>query len=321
MKTLFAVVMATSILFAVSYPEPEEGSKIDSKLIQVKVELVKDDNSTVTLLDGNEYVEIKSDSNATAISDTIHKNLPESGIYIGVRYTVNKIKTKAQIVLAGTTYYTLDTSVNSGESWDLSTDPTKKDYTTMTPSFTDENYVKFTKPLVISNADATIYSVSKFSKNIQLEWTDFAPEHIHWIGEEQIFTGILSQEPKKEINFDINYTKGSSWKSNKLTILTDGNYSILGAHMSRPSMYALNGSFFKDGKDTEGGYEIDIHKADNSNSFFRINVDINCSGGTYTLNYLYLHPTENTNTNPGIVSDEGYTLNTNGSVQCKDITY
>ncbi len=321
MKTLFAVVMATSMLFAVSYPKPEEGSKIESKLIQVKVKLVKDDNSTVTLLGGNEYMEIKSDSNLTAISDTIIENLPESGTYIGARYTVNSIKTKAQIVFAGTTYYTLEKNVNSGESWDLSTDPTKMDYTTMTPSHTDENYVKFTKPLVISNAGATIYFVNKFSKNIQLEWTDFAPEHIGWIGEEQIFTGILSQEPKKEISFDINYTKGSSWRSNKLTILTDGNYSILGAHMSRPFMYALNGSFFKDGKDTGGGYEIDIHKADNSGKFFRINVDINCSSETYTLNYLNLHSTETISGNPRIVSNNAYTLTTNGSVQCKDIAY
>jgi len=324
MKSILTIFMATSILFATTVPEPEDGSKIDSKQIMVKVDLIKDDNSTVNLLKGDEYIEIKSNSNTTAIADTLIKNLPEAGTYIGVKYKVEKIRTKARIVLNGTTYYTQTKDVNSSESWNLTTDSTKAGYTTMTPSFTDENFVKFTKPLTISNANATIYFVNKFSKNIQLGWSnDNNPEHIYWIGEEQLYTGILPQEPKKEIAFDINYTKGSSWRSNKLTIITDNNYSILGAHMMRPTENALNGSFFKDGKNTTNGYEIDIHNADsNQHKFFRIKVDVNCTSGTYSLTNIYSHDSiNNIITFPEIVSSGGYSLQTTGSAVCKNITY
>ena len=320
MKTLWIIPALVSALFATTYPTPEVGSQIESSQIMVKVDLIKDDNSTVNLLSGDEYIELKSDANVSAVADTITSNLPAAGTYIGVEYTVKKIKTKAKIVIDSTTYYTRETNVSSGNGWNLTTDASKYGYTEMEPSFTDKNRITFTKPLVISNADATIYFVNQFGP-IQMEWSSsLDPKGVHWIGNEQYYTGILPQEPKKKISLDINYTNGTSSKTNKLTILTDANNSILGAHLSRPSNFALEGSFFKDGEDIESGYKVDIHISDSSKEqFLRIKAKIDCENGTYELKQpIYLLKNNGTtNTLPDI--PQGYGLQMSGTATCKTI--
>ncbi len=323
MRILFLLVLFLAQMFSDTPIVLSEGSQVDDMQIKVKVVLIKEDNSTVTLLDDNESITVKADSNTTALSDSIVQNLPSEGTYVAVEYTVKEIKTKAKIVVDGTTYYTRSKTVHSPETWDLTTDPSQYGYTTMAPSFVDKNRASFTKPLVIADASATLYIVNKFDKQVVATFSDSNPSHAHWIGESQLFTGILPAEPKKEVVFDINYTgSGLTPRGNTITMLTDANGSMLGAHMFRPQNAALEGSFFKDGDQntTTHEYSIYIHHANSTTGwYYHIDAKIDCEHSSYSD--LSIAIFQSGEAHPPFPSSTGYTLTTSGTATCKDISY
>jgi len=307
----------------------DAGSQRESFQAMIKVELIKDDNSTVTILDGTKFIELKTDGNTTGLGASLDAVRPENGIYIGIKYTVTKFKHKLKIVSEGTTYYTTEKEVANGDSWDLSQDESDYGYTTtLAPSGGYITTVIFPKALTLeSGSDASLVWINQYlPNNVRYETNDDI-ESSTWIDETTKVTAFLSAMPTNSIVFDINYTKDSNpTLTNTITIFLDKDDDLIGAYQMRPdSNQALNGSFLTSGFKRNNNYTFRFQNGNdsddgiNGDDYYDINVTLNCTDLQYSnliINEVIDGGTPET-AKPN--NQDGYTLTTSGNIICSNI--
>jgi len=324
-KILLTLLFIGSSLFA---GIGEAGSERVSFQAMIKVELIKDDNSTVTILDGKKFIELKTDGNTTGLGASLDAVRPADGTYIGVKYTVTKFKHKLKIVSGATTYYTTEKEVANGASWNLSQNESNYGYTTtLAPAGGYVTTVTFPKALVLaSGSDSSLVFINKYMSKVSYE-TNSNIESSTWIDEITQATSFLPTMPTKSIVFDVNYTKASNPDlTNTITVFLDKDSDLIGAYQMRPnSNKALNGSFLLGGVKTNDTYILKFQNGDdsndgiNGNDYYDMNVKLDCTNSTYTslgINEII------GGTNPIIAkpnNQDGYTLTTSGSITCTDI--
>ena len=325
-KILLALFFIGSSLFGAI---GDAGSQRESFQVMIKVELIKDDNSTVTILDGTKFLELKTTGNSTGLGASLESVRPENGTYKGVKYTVTKFKHKLKIVSSATTYYTTEKEVTNGASWDLSQNENDYGYTTtLTPTGGYITTVTFPKPLVLaSGSDASLVFVNQYLPNSVRYETNGNIESSTWIDETTKATAFLPAIPTKSIVFDVNYAKASNPDlTNTITVFLDKDGDLIGAYQMRPdSNQALNGSSLLSGTKTNDNYTFKFQNGDDSNDgtdgddYFDVNVTLHCTNSTYSgliINEVIDGGTPAT-AKPN--NQDGYTLTTNGSITCTDI--
>ena len=326
-KILLALLFIGSSLFSAV---GDAGSERVSFQAMIKVELIKDDNSTVTILDGTKFIELKTTGNSTGLGASLEAVRPENGTYKGVKYTVTKFKHKLKIVSGATTYYTTEKEVANHASWDLSQNESDYGYTTtLTPTGGYVTTVTFPKPLVLeSGSGASLVFVNQYlPNNVRFE-TNGNIESSTWIDETTKATAILPAMPTQSIVFDVNYKKASNPDlTNTITVFLDKNGDLIGAYQMRPDTNkALNGSFLLGGTKTNDRYTLkfqngnDSHDGIDGDDYYDVNVTLNCTNSTYSslgVNEIV------DGANPTIAkpnNQDDYTLTTNGSITCADIS-
>jgi len=306
----------------------EAGSKVDSLQVNAKIELIKTDDTTVTVLDGNEFLELKTDGDTTGVAEALEANRPPNGTYKGIILTVTKFKHKLKIVSGATTYYTTNKEVPNGKSWDLSTDEKDYGYTTeLAVNGKTVTTVTFPKPLVLTaGQDANLVFVNQFDPSV-LYQTEGTIETLHWAGQIRKMTGVLPAQPTQSIVFDINYTDGTNNLDNTVTAFLDDQGNLIGAHMMRPDNQALNGSFLLGGSKTDNDYTFRFQNGDdnddgiNGDDYYDINATINCTNSNY-LNLTIQEVQDGGDpktAQPNNSNDSSYTLTTSGSATCTDL--
>lgn len=328
-KILLALLFIGISLFGAGYSWVlgEAGSKVESFQVMIKMDLIKEDNSTVTILDGSKFLEVKTDGNETGIGDTIEAIQPPDGKYIGVKFKVTKFKHKLKVVSAGTTYYTTKEEIASTSTWDLSTDSDDYGYTTtLAPQGGEVTTVFFPKTLIIeSGSKASLIFINQYVPHRVIYETAGTVLASTWIGETSIVTTILPAIPSKSIAFDVRYSKaGETDMTNTITAFLDSKGDLIGAYMMRPEYKALNGSFLLSGTKTGNDYTFKFQNGDDSrldgidgNDYYNVKVALNCNNSTFSdldINVVG----GDTNADP---SDDGYSLAaTSGTVTCKTIS-
>jgi hypothetical protein len=327
-KILLAMLFIGSSLLA---SIGDEGSKQESFQVMVKFELIKEDNSTVTILDGTEFLEVKSDLNTTGLGASLGAVRPANGNYKGIKYTVTKLKQKSKIVVGATTYYTKDKTIAEGDSFALGqtndiNSVSDYGYTTTTLP-TDVTTLIFPKILTLaSGSDASIIWVQKYTPNKVIYETAGTVEASTNIREDEILFSILPAMPTKTIVFDVNYTKDSNpTLTNTITAFLDKEGDLIGAYQMKPeSNKALNGSDLTQGTKINNDYSIRIQNHNdsgdgiNGDDYYDINVTLNCTNSTYSS--LIINETQDGVSATALPNGQaGYTLTTSGNVICTDI--
>jgi hypothetical protein len=325
-KILLAILFIGSSLFGAI---GDAGSERVSFQAMIKVELIKEDNSTVTILDGTKFIELKTDGNSSGLGASLEAVRPANGTYKGVKYTVTKFKHKLKIVSGNTTYYTTDKEVENGASWDLSTDENNYGYTTtLAPSGGYITTVTFPKPLVLEKgSDASLVWVNQYlPNNINYE-TNGNIENSKWIDETQKARGFLTAMPTKTIEFDIIYTKSSENNlTNTITVFLDKDNDLLGAFSMRPDTdKALNSSSLTSGSKVNNDYTFRFSNGNDSDDgtdgddYYDLNITLNCTDSSYSnlvINEV-IDGAAPTTAKPN--NQDGYTLTTSGNIICTDI--
>ena len=296
----------------------------ESFQVMLKLELIKDDNTSVTVLDGTEYLELKTDTNATGIGASLAGVRPADGVYTKVKYTVYKFKHKLHINDGTADYYTTDKSITQGDSWALSTSIADYGYTETVPALPFVTEVTLPKPLeIVSGTDANLVFVNKYDTGFGIDYTT-SIDQATWIDEPTIATAFLPSVPAQTITFDIVYTDSSgSTLTNTVTLFRDANDSLIGGYMMRPTAAALNGSFLLSGSNNTTAYTLSFQNGDDSNDgitgndYYDINVSIDC---TYNgFNALVVDEIVN-GVSVGDTLASSYSLATRGSAICTTIT-
>jgi hypothetical protein len=323
-KILLALLFIISSLFS---DTGETGSKNESFQIMVKIELIKEDNSLVTILDGTNFIELKTDGNTTGLGESLEAVRPENGTYKGIKYTAYKFKQKAKIISAGTTYYTADVNITEGASYDLSSDIDNYGYTIVTlPN--DVTTVTFPKKLVIADgSDSSIVWINKYVLNQVIYETSGTIESSTNIREIEEATAFLPAIPAKTVVFDVNYTKTSNpTLTNKITAFLDKDGDLIGAYQMRPdSNKALNGSELLQGSKTNNDYTFRFQNGDdsqdgtNGDDYFDVSLSLDCTNSTYSSLVINEIEDGGTPTTAKPNNQDGYTLSVSGSIACTDI--
>lgn len=326
-KILLALLLIGSNLLA---DIGENGSIRESFQALIKVELIKDDNTKVTILDGTKFIELKTTANTSGLASSLEAVRPDNGTYIGVEYTVTKFKHKIKVISAGTTYYTREKVVSNGDSWDLSTNVNDYGYTTsLAPAGGYVTTVTFPKPLVLEKgSDASLVWVNQYMPNQVRYETNGNIENSTWIDETTKATAFLPNMPTKTIVFDVTYTKAlNPTLTNTITVFLDNKGDLIGAYEMRPdSNQALNGSFLLSATKIDNNYTFKFQNGNDSDDgtsgddYYNINVTLNCTNVSYSslsINEVIDGATPIT-VKPN--NQDGYTLTTNGNINCTNIS-
>lgn len=322
-KFYLSILIATALFSGVG----EITSKRESFQAQVKVELIKEDDSTVTILDGSKFIELKTIGTSTALAQELTANRPENGTYKGVKYTVNAFKHKIKLVAGGITYYTTTTTKNQDESWNLSQNDSDYGYTTTNaPSGGFVTNVTFPKPLVLSSgSDANLVFVNQYLPNNVKYETNGNVESSNWIDETTKATAFLPSMPTKIVSFDVIYSKsGTTNLTNTVTAFLDSENDLIGAYMMRPSDHsALNGSFMLSGTKTNDSYNLKFQNGDDSedsiigDDYYLVSGTLNCTNTTYSNLSVNEVSNGGTATEPNNLNS--YSLTTTGSFSCANL--
>ena len=322
-KILLSVLLMGSSLFAVS-----TGGERESFQAKIKVELIKEDKSMVTILDGTNFIELKTTGDQAGLADTLEAVRPENGNYIGVKFTVTAFKHKLNVTVGpDTTYYTVDTEVEWGDIWGVSTDINDYGYTTtLAPEGGYSTTVTFPKVLTLaSGSDASLVWVNQYLPDSVRFETEGDVADLTWADETTKVTAILPAMPTQTIVFDVVYTQdGVPNLTNTITALLDTEGDLIGAYQMRPdSNQALNGSFLTQGTKTDSAYTFrfqngnDIEDGDSieGDDYYDVNVTLDCG----TPSYSNLIINEVIDGAEPITPNPGYTLTESGTITCTDL--
>ena len=330
-KILLSVLLIGSSLFG---EVGEAGSKRESFQLKIKVELIKEDNTRVTILDGTNFIELKTKETQTGLAAELEAVRPDNGIYIGAKYTVTQFKHMLKIVDSqDITYYTVNKEVPLGNSWGLSTNV--NDYghtTTVVPGEGFSTTVMFPKVLTLKDgSDASLIWVNQYLPNSLRYELDGATSimDIKWADEATKVTAFLPAEPSKTIVFDVIYTKsGADNLTNTITALLDTDGDLIGAYQMRPSTNsALNGSFLIQGTKTDNAYLFRFQNGDDSgdgtdgDDYFDVEVTLNCLNSSYS-NLIITEVKDGgaaVTAKPSRPDGDGYSLTESGTVACTDL--
>jgi len=314
-KILLALFFIGSSLFGAV---GEAGSSVDIDEVKLKVELIKDDNTTVTILDGTKYLKINgSSSTATSIGQALEGIKPAVGTYTHVRWTPMGFRIKVKFIDNGTTYYSTNTTVPEDDttSWQFSTTETDYASTIITQgAVTHTVTVKFPTALVVSEDKAVdLFYVSKFTGDVQYSIRKATMADQTWVSNTLEAFGFITNTPAKIAQFDLIYNKSGTDYKNKISLLFDENNNILGSHSSEGTggaERALSGGFIKESNTTSTGYTITTE----GEGFPQVvSFDFNLSNCS---NYSNLTVDRWQSSNPDMT---GGTLTTTGNVTCSDI--
>ena len=311
-KILLALFFIGSSLFGAV---GDAGSSVDIDEIKLKVELIKDDNTTVTILDGTKYLKINgSSSSATSIGQALAGVKPAVGTYTHVRWTPMGFRIKAKIISGAVTYYTKDITVPEDDttSWELT--QTEADYasTIITQgAVTHTVTVKFPTALIVSEDKAVdLFYINKFTGDVY--YSGSLPD-LTWVSNTMEAFGFIINTPVKIAQFDLIYDKSGTDYKNKISLLFDENNNILGSHSSEGTggaERALSGGFIKELNTTSTGYIITTE----GEGFPQVvSFDFNISNCS---NYSNLTVDRWQSSNPDMT---GGTLTTTGTTTCSDI--
>ena len=331
-RLILLLILMIGTIIGDTYHVGEAGSKVDSFQVKLKLDLIKEDNTTVNILDGSAYLEVKCSGSGPCVADAINTALPPNGKYIGVKFRVTGFKYKAKVVSGGVAYYTTHETVIHGHSWNLSTDAADYGTTTLTYTASDlahgeSSIVHFGKPMIVSSgSDSTLMFIAKFMSNhIEYE-TNSDMSHVTRIAESEEALAIMPQLPKYRVTFDIVYNSltGGTDRKNRFTIFLDENREVLGAFMQRIENSALNGSFFISAtRESSTKYEFKIQNGDDSrdniigNDYYTIVADLNCN--THQYGDLSVATTTNSTTPYPVPDSTQFSLNHSGSLECIEI--
>ena len=323
LKIIIALFFLGTSLFAAL---GEAGSMRESFQAMVKVELIKSDNSSVTILDGTKFIELKTDTNETGIGASLEANRPADGTYKEVKITVYKFKHKLKVVSGSTTYYTIEQEIANGVSWNLSTVESEYGYTTTNAP--DGGYVTtvaFPKSLVLeSSSDATLVWINQYLPNSLSYETSSTIAASTWIDETTKATAFLPALPSKVLFFVVSYKDGSTTLTNGVTAFVDADGDLLGAYMARPDVnVALNGSFLTQGENNGNNFSFRFQNGNDNDDniegddYYDINATLNCADSTYsTYSNLTVSEVQNGTTATLLPS---YTLDENGDLNCTSL--
>ncbi len=205
MKKIFLLFLSTLCIFAF---DTQSGSKVESLQLMLKVNLIKDDGSKFTILNGDKFLELKTKGNKTGLAGELESSNTEDGSYKGIEYTLVKGKIKAILIKDGVKYYTQNKEAREGEKLGLTTDASKYDYVTLIPPSNNSKEVIFPKPLVISdNKDSSIVWVNQYENKVIYETKDDIDNilNAHQIENPQISRAFLPALPSKSMTFDVNW--------------------------------------------------------------------------------------------------------------------
>ena len=317
MKKIFlALIILLSNIFA---DIGDNGSEVAVDEVKLKVELIKADGSSVTILDGSKYLRVTgSSSTATSIGDSISAALPPEGTYTKIRWTPMGFKIKAKIVKGATTYYTKKITVPEDDktSWQLTTNSSEYDFTTVTPgSVTNTVTFTFPTPLVISkDKPVNLYYVNKFSGDV--EYSGSLPD-VTWISNVMETFAFVSNKPVKLVQFDLNNTYNSKNFTNKVSLIYDSNNKLLGAYVANLGIEdttqngSLNPAFVLEANQTNNHYSIKVdNDSENNVDYYIVSFDLNSTSFSNASVKVY----------PG-GNDLNGTLTTSGSLTTKDINF
>ena len=298
MKKLIAMtigLLISSNLFAIVSITGER----ESFQVMLKLELIRDDNTSVTILDGSKYVELKTDSNTTGIGTSLAAIRPDDGIYTKIKYTVYKFKHKLYVSDGVTTYYTTNKSIAMGESWALSPNINEYGYTETIPATPLITEVILPKPLdIVSGSDASLVFINKYDNGFNIDYnSSLGIDQAIWVDEPTIATAFLPDIPAQTITFDLLY-RDSNYnivRQNTITLFLDENNALTGGYMMRPVNAALNGSFLLQGTSTPSttssivSYFLSFQNGNDNDDnisgddYYDINITIDCPSNTYVF--------------------------------------
>jgi len=308
----------------------EAGSKVESFQVKVKLDLIKDDNTTVNIYNGDDFIEVKADGNSSAIADMLSATMPPNGKYRGIKITTIEFKKKAKIKVGGVMYYTKNINIPNGQEWNLTTDETQYGYTTTSAAQGGGQEVMsiiFPKILNITGSDTTLYYVNRYKPDSIKYETESDVEHSHWIGDTEVVNTFMPSKPEKEMTFEIEYSKtGEENLTNKVTIYLDENGDLTGAHMMRPRPQALNGSFMIGGEKSGNEYKLNFRNGDDYNDgvdgddYYEVKVSLDCNSSHYSDLIVYDH-NGTIISFPHSATTDGYILKNSGTATCSDVTF
>ena len=324
MKKIFLAIflIGSSLLAQVG----EEGSKVESEEIKLEVKLIKDDNTTVTVLDGSQYLKLNGQSETnTSIGQALEGTKPPSGTYTHIQWTPKGFRTKAKVKIGGIFYYTKDITVPEDDTtpWQVTNDESQYGKTIIESggegSVTATVTVKFPQPLVVTNdKPVELYTIVKFGNDVQYDSNDGSIENIRNIGKEMTNFLFTSTAPAKRAYFVLEYLKDGTTYKNGISLFFDKNDNLIGAYSSEGADgadAAMHGGFVLEANDLGNNqYKLIVWDDPDENGQNEIKHEVSftldCSNSTYS----------NLSVNQWASDMQGGALTESGTAICSNIS-
>ena len=321
MKKILIIILILNGLWAI-------GETRESFQAKVKVDLIKSDNSIVNILDGSEFIELKTTGEDTDFGGVLSNSQIPLGEYKGVKITISAFKHK--LILAnddGQLFYTTDQTVAHNAQWLLSTNEDEYAHTTtLTPEGGFVLSTTFPTLLKITDDnEANLIWINEFGGAVTYEFPDGVINDgnlskINWADEATLLRAFLPDMPTKKLSYTIRYTNdGAGVKENRVTYFLNTEDELIGAFMSRPHNQALNGADLLEGSKNGNIYSIKFQDGDDSNDgvvandYYEVNVTLSCPNTSENI----------TISTSGVAelpsAEDGYTL-TVANLQCSNIS-
>ena len=320
-KILLALLFMGSSLFA---QVGEEGSKVESEEIKLEVKLIKDDNTSITILDGTKYLRLNGQSETnTSIGQALEGTKPPAGTYTHIQWTPKGFRTKAKVKIDDIFYYTQNITVPEDDTtpWQVTDDKSKYGKTIIesggngTVTATATVTVKFPQPLIVTDdKPVELYTIVKFGNDVQYGSSDGSIENIRDIGKEMTNFLFTSTAPAKKAYFVLEYLKGGTTYKNGISLFFDKNDNLIGAYSSEGADGAMHGGFVLKANDLGNNqYKLivwdDPDESGQNEIKHEVSFTLDCSNSTYS----------NLSVNQWANDMQGGTLTENGTATCSDI--
>ena len=321
-KTLLALLFMGSSLFA---QVGEAGSKVESEEIKLDIKLIKDDNTSVTILDGTKYLKLNGQSKTeTSIGQALEGTKPPAGTYTHIQWTPKGFRKQAKVVIGGTTYYTKNITVPEDDTtpWQVTTDINDYGKTVIESggagSVTATVKVKFPQPLIVTNnKPVELYTIVKFGNDIQYDSNDSSTQNIRNIGKEMTSFLFTSTAPVKKAYFVLEYVKNNTTYKNGISLFFDKDNKLIGAYSSEGADGAdgaMHGGFVLEANDLGNNqYKLIVWDDPDENGQNEIKHEVTFSLDCDNASYTSL------DVNQWASNMQGGTLTQNGTATCSDI--
>ncbi len=286
--TLFKHIFSIFIMAMISLHAGtgEVGSKMDSFQFKVtSIDLIEPDDSPENVYSGDTFLETSGDG-STSIVGAMNGTFPPEGDYKGVIVTGTGFKIKLMLVIEGITYYTIDETINQGDTWNLSTNIADYGYTVINAGEAMDIKTIFSTPLTVTSGQpVNLGWVLQRGESINFDGD--IESGITWAQQVDLVRAFTPDTPTKYVQFDLKTTTG---KTNTLTILLDDSGQSLGGFSHRHDIYAMNGSFMSAGtlstsdSGTTGTFVLTFPDSDNdSNPDIIVEGQYDCTSGQYSI--------------------------------------